>query len=48
MVAEFKANKGPQDNTVRIYLQRPVKDALEVNKTVFDSSKPQTLDIREY
>ncbi len=48
MVAEFKANKGPQDNTVRIYLQRPLKAALEFNKTVFDSSQPQTLDIREY
>ena len=48
MVAEFKANKGPKDNTVRIYLQRPLKKDQGINKMAFDSSKHQTLDIREY
>ena len=48
MVAEFKANKGPKDNTVRIYLQRPLKKDQGINKTAFDSSKHKTLDIREY
>ncbi len=48
MVAEFKANKGPKDNTVRIYLQRPLKNDRGINKTAFDSSRHKTLDIREY
>jgi len=39
MVAEFKANKGPKDNTVRIYLQRSLVENHEINKTAFEPQK---------